>query len=81
MEANIWNLLLAPEGTPQPVMDRLAAAPREVTEDAGIRQKLARLGVKPSGQGGEPVLQIEAFVQAETDRWGAVIKAAGVSAD
>lgn len=60
MEANIWNLLLAPQGTPRPVMDRLAGALREVTEDPGIRQKLAQLGVEPSVQGGMPAPQIEA---------------------
>jgi tripartite-type tricarboxylate transporter receptor subunit TctC len=81
MEANIWNLLLAPKGTPQPVMDRLARSLREVTQDPAIKEKLALLGVEGSAQDNLSTSQIEEFVQAETARWRSVIEAAGVSAD
>jgi tripartite-type tricarboxylate transporter receptor subunit TctC len=81
MEANIWNLLLAPKGTPQPVVDRLTSTLDEVTRDPAVQEKLAQLGVEPSGQDNMSGPQIEEFVQAETDRWRSVIEAAGVSAN
>ena len=81
MEATIWNLLLVPAGTPQPVLDRLSGALREVTQDPGVQAKLAPLGVVPPSAEKTSAPEIEAFVKAETDRWRQVIEAAGVSAD
>ena len=81
MEANIWNLLLAPNGTPQPVVDRLSGGLHEVTQDPTVQQQFAQLGIVPPTAETTPAPQIEEFVQTETDRWQGVIKAAGVSAD
>ena len=81
MEANIWNLLLVPAGTPQPIVDRLSSALGEVTLDSAVQQKFAQLGVVPSGTEKMPAPEIKNFVQTEADRREEVIKAAGVSAD
>ena len=81
MEANIWNLLLVPAGTPQPIVDRLSGALGEVTLDPAVQQKFAQLGVVPPGTEKMPAPEIKNFVQTEADRWEEVIKAAGVSAD
>ena len=81
MEANIWNLLLAPAGTPQPVVDRLAGALHDVTQDPAVQEKFAQLGIVPPDAANTPAPQIEQFVQTEIARWQEVIKAAGISAD
>ena len=81
MEANIWNVLLAPKGTPQPVLDRLATALRETMQDPAVQERLAQLGVELPTQTQATPAEIRAYIQAEVDRWLPVIKAAGVSAD
>ena len=81
MEANIWNLLLAPKGTPQPIVERLTGVLHDVTQDPAVQGKFAQLGIVPPGPDNLPAPQIEAFVEMETARWQGVIKAAGVSAD
>jgi tripartite-type tricarboxylate transporter receptor subunit TctC len=81
MEAKIWNVLLAPKGTPKPVLDRLAAALHETMQDPAVRERLAQLGVEPPTQPQVTPAEIRAYIQAEIDRWLPVIKAAGVSAD
>jgi tripartite-type tricarboxylate transporter receptor subunit TctC len=81
MEANIWNVLLAPKGTPQPVLDHLAAALRETMQDPTVKERLAQLGVELPTQKEATPAEIRAYIQAEVDRWLPVIKAAGVSAD
>jgi tripartite-type tricarboxylate transporter receptor subunit TctC len=81
MEANIWNLLLAPAGTPQSVVDRLTGALRDVTQDPAVQERFAQLGIVPPDATSTPAPQIEQFVQTEIARWQEVLKAAGVSAD
>jgi tripartite-type tricarboxylate transporter receptor subunit TctC len=81
MEANIWNVLLAPKGTPKPVLDRLATALRETMQDPAVKERLAQLGVELPTQTQTTPAEIRAYIQAEVDRWLPVIKAAGVSAD
>jgi tripartite-type tricarboxylate transporter receptor subunit TctC len=81
MEANIWNVLLAPKGTPQPVLDRLATALRATMQNPAVQERLAQLGVELPSQTQATPAEIRAYIQAEVDRWLPVIKAAGVSAD
>ena len=81
MEANIWNVLLAPKGTPQPVLDHLATALRATMQDPAVQERLAQLGVELPTQTQATPEAIRAYIQAEIDRWLPVIKAAGVSAD
>lgn len=81
MEANIWNLLLAPNGTPQPMVDRLTGVLHDVTQDPAVQERFAQLGIVPPGPDNTPAPQIEEFAQTETARWQGMIKAAGVSAD
>jgi tripartite-type tricarboxylate transporter receptor subunit TctC len=81
MEANIWNVLLAPKGTPQPVVDRLATALRETMQEPAVKERLAELGVELPTQTQATPAEIRAYIQAEVDRWSPVIKAAGASAD
>ena len=81
MEANIWNVLLAPKGTPQPVLDRLTTALHETMEDPAVRERLAKLGVQPPSETQVTPVEIKAFIQADIDRWLPIIKTAGASAD
>ena len=81
MEANIWNVLLAPKGTPQPVLDRLTTALHETMQDPAVRERLAKLGVEPPAQTQATPAEIKTYIQADIDRWLPIIKAAGASAD
>jgi len=76
-QAQAWNALFAPKGTPQPVLDKLSDALDKALDDEGTRKRLLELGsVLPdkSGRGQQP---LAALVKSEIDRWTPVIKAAG----
>ena len=47
--ATSWNGLLAPAGTPQPVIDRLALEVARAISDADVAHRLTGLGVEPLG--------------------------------
>ncbi|WP_270934912.1 Bug family tripartite tricarboxylate transporter substrate binding protein [Falsiroseomonas oryzae] len=68
--------LLAPAGTPQPVIDQLHAAFREAAFDAGLAPRMAELGFIPDGMAGGPFLQEKA---RELQLWAQVLAATGIA--
>jgi tripartite-type tricarboxylate transporter receptor subunit TctC len=70
-----WNALAAPAGTPPVVLAALGKAVRETLAAPALRDKLAPLGVRV--QGSTPA-ELQALLASETQRWGAVIRAAKI---
>ncbi|ANN72593.1 Bug family tripartite tricarboxylate transporter substrate binding protein [Bordetella bronchialis] len=73
-----WNGIIAPAGTPQPVIDRLAQALKQAVEDPGIQQKLAAVGAEPSYT---PPRAFAGIIRDDYARWSALIKKAGIKVD
>ena len=78
---SIWHGLYAPKGTPQAVLDRLNAALKEALKDADFIKRQEALGAVVVTDARTSPAEHKKFVSAETDKWGAVIKAAGQYAD
>lgn len=75
-ESLSWSGIVAPAATPQPVIQKLNRAIDRILKMEDVRSKLAGLGVEPVG--GAP----EAFtkhIRIESDKWGKLVKAAGIS--
>lgn len=72
-----WAAFYAPAGTPRAVMDRLATEVAAIVQLPDVRNAFAPLGFVPDGAGPEPTRR---SVQAEYERWGAVVKAANIKA-
>ncbi|CEJ15745.1 Tripartite tricarboxylate transporter family receptor [bacterium YEK0313] len=76
----VWNAMLAPKGTPEPVVNRLNEALRAALADPNVKSRLAELGADlPTDVQATPA-GLRAFLEAEIARWTPVIKAAGVTA-
>jgi tripartite-type tricarboxylate transporter receptor subunit TctC len=76
-EAQAWNALFAPKGTPQPVLDKLSDALDKALDDPATRKRLLDLGSvipEKSGRGQKP---LGTLVTSEIERWTPIIKAAG----
>jgi len=70
-----WNGLLAPAGTPDDVIERLAKLSAEAVKDGKLAERLANLGVDPLGNSpGE----FAAMIAADIALWGEAVKAAGI---
>ena len=78
MEASSWWGLLAPAGTPPAIVAKLNKAMVDALATPQMREHLARLGIEPESC--SPA-EFTALIQAETDKWGRVAKAAGIKAD
>jgi tripartite-type tricarboxylate transporter receptor subunit TctC len=76
-EATIWYGLLAPAGTPAPVVNKLYAESRKFLVMPATREKLASVGVIVSPMSPD---EFGAFIRSEIVRWTAEAKAAGIEA-
>ncbi|CAM4377718.1 tripartite tricarboxylate transporter substrate binding protein [Bordetella muralis] len=77
-EMQSWQGIFAPAGTPAPVVDRLAREIAEIVKTPQVRAKLMTLGVAPDGRDSAAFSQ---FQRSEIEKWGKVIKDAGIQAD
>jgi tripartite-type tricarboxylate transporter receptor subunit TctC len=77
---SIWHAIWVPKGTPRDVIAKLNAAVREALADPAIRKRFEDLGqqIPPVEQQSPEALR--AHHKAETDKWGPLIKAAGIKA-
>ncbi len=80
-EVTIWHGLYAPKGTPADVLAKISTALKAALKDPEFIKKQQALGaVVVTDRRIEPA-EHRKFVQAEIDKWGPIIKAAGVYAD
>jgi tripartite-type tricarboxylate transporter receptor subunit TctC len=74
--SDTWNAISAPPKTPAPIVAKLNAAINDVLAMPEIKAHFARMHLQPGG--GTPA-DMAKIVKADTDRWGAVIKAANLT--
>ena len=80
-QVTIWHGVYAPKGTPAEVLKTLNDAIKVALKDPEFIKKQEGLGaVVATDKRVEPA-EHKKFVQAEIDKWGTVIKAAGTYAD
>ena len=70
-----WNGILAPAGTPQPLIDRLSAELARIMRDPAMKAKFADLGVDAIGA---TPAEFAAFMADERKKWAEVVKAADI---
>lgn len=70
-----WNVFYAPKGTPPEVLSVLAAGLDRTLARASVQEKLMQLGIEPQSMSRE---KLKAFAESEKEKWGRLIKAAGL---
>ena len=70
-EAELWFGVIAPAGTPDAIVDRLNREITRFIKSDAMKAKLAAQGARPIGSTRE---EFAAFLRAEQDKWGAVLK-------
>lgn len=78
---SIWHALYAPKGTPKAVLDTLNTALKQALKDPDFIKHQEALGAVVVTDGRMNPAEHKKFVEAETVKWGAAIKAAGTYAD
>jgi len=75
VEMASWLVLLAPAGTPQPIVDAINKAMNAALKESELRAAIMKLGAVP--EGGSPA-EVAEFLRGETARWKKTIEAVGV---
>lgn len=73
-----WNALFAPRGTPVEIVNLLNAEVAKALAQPEVRARLLRMGFEPGGGSAD---RLRAFVESESQRWGQLIRKAGIKAE
>lgn len=71
-----WLALLAPAGTPKPVIDKLYKALAEAMKDPTVQQRFTEQGAEPVAPGPD---ELQKFIVSETAKWRHIIQTAGIN--
>jgi tripartite-type tricarboxylate transporter receptor subunit TctC len=77
-EATIWLGLMAPAGTPRPVLERLNAEVRKVLDSAEVKKNWGDQGAVPMGMG---VDAFDKFLREDVQKWASLVKTTGMKVD
>lgn len=74
-EADAWFGFFAPAGTPPPAIERVNTEVNRALQVPSIRQRLVDMGCEPVGG---PPSGFAAYFRSEVEKWGKVIRSAGI---
>jgi tripartite-type tricarboxylate transporter receptor subunit TctC len=77
-EATIWLGLMAPAGTPRPLLEKLNAAVNRIINSPDVKQTWAKQGAVPMGMSIE---EFDKFLREEIVKWAKVVKLSGAKQD
>ncbi len=77
-EATIWLGLMAPAGTPRPVLEKLNAAVTRIINSPDVKQAWAKQGAVPMGMSIE---EFDKFLREDLLKWAKVVKLSGAKQD
>jgi tripartite-type tricarboxylate transporter receptor subunit TctC len=73
--APTWTGIIAPAGTPKPIIDTLNAAANKALQSDAFKSKIAQIG---DDVGGGTPEELAALISSEYKKWGEVIARAGI---
>ena len=76
--AGTWLALMAPAGTPMPIVKKLEAACRQIGASDDYKARLKSLSGTPIGSSAD---ELTAQMRAELQRWAGVVKSANIKFD
>jgi tripartite-type tricarboxylate transporter receptor subunit TctC len=77
-EANNWNGVVAPNGVPRSVVDRLYRDITATLKETAIAERMQAAGLEPIGDSPAEFAQ---YLKAEAAKWGQLVKTAGIKAE
>jgi tripartite-type tricarboxylate transporter receptor subunit TctC len=73
-----WQGVLAPHGTPKPIVDKLSAEIRRILRDSASQERFAVLGLEIIASSPQ---EFRASIESEIQRWAKVVKEANIKAE
>lgn len=76
-DTTAWQMLVAPGGTPKPIIARLNAEVNAIVQSDEVTKGFVKTGIVPIGKGSPD--ELAAYVKSEQARWTPVIRNAGLA--
>jgi tripartite-type tricarboxylate transporter receptor subunit TctC len=73
-----WFALLAPAGTPEPILEKINAEANKILKTPEFRERMTKVGADIVGGS---IDEFKTRIKSETERWGKVIEAANIKAE
>jgi len=77
-DMTVWLGLVAPRGTPAPIVDKLQGETAKILNDPGVKARADAVGLYPSPS---TPAEFSAFIRSEAARWQPVVKKSGLHFD
>lgn len=77
-EVSPWFATFMPAGTSPAIVEKLGKTLNEAMQDPEVQKRLASIGAEPIGS---TPAELGKHLQSETDRWTALIKSSGITAE
>jgi tripartite-type tricarboxylate transporter receptor subunit TctC len=77
-EATIWLGLMAPAGTPRPVLEKLNAEVNKVLAKPDVKESWTKQGAEPMGM---TIDEFDKFLRADIVKWEKIVKLSGAKVD
>ena len=77
-EVELWFGVMAPKGTPRPIIERLNATVNKIVQEPDMKKNLDSQGMVPSG--GTPE-QFDKRIRADYERWVKVVRDQGIKVE
>jgi tripartite-type tricarboxylate transporter receptor subunit TctC len=74
-DATSWNCMMAPAGTPEPIVARLSTELQRIVRDPAVLERLKGDGV--TGTGSTPQ-ELAEYLTSESAKWGQVVRDVGI---
>jgi putative tricarboxylic transport membrane protein len=81
VEATVWNAFFLPAGTPEPIVRKMNKAMSQMLDEPTMRARLEELGLEIIPPEQRSPEYLTKFLPEDIERWGKVIKAAGIAMD
>jgi tripartite-type tricarboxylate transporter receptor subunit TctC len=75
-----WNAFFAPKGTPTEIVANLNHALGAALADPSVQQRISAIGANVPASEERTAEWLDGFVKTEVEKWGAVVRASGVTA-
>jgi len=80
-EVKVWHGIYAPKGTPPAALEKLITALRAALKDPVVVARMTDLAAEIVPESKQTPDGLRVWLKQEIDKWGPVIRAAGVYAD
>jgi tripartite-type tricarboxylate transporter receptor subunit TctC len=81
LDASAWYAFFLPKGTPAPIVQKLREATIATIETPAVQERLKEIGADLVAPERRSTDYLTKFVVSEIERWGAPLKAVGVTAE